>query len=120
MPKYYSLKDWDMCSMMFGRTSVIFSHQRIRVPSCSQIDRNPILNLVHIYIEVPPEVCTNRGFRGGSGACRPVGTFWYFSKNDIKYGTVYAGVDAVEQARTCAGSSAAMLQEFESWLYPKI
>jgi hypothetical protein len=30
------------------------------------------------------------------------------------------GVDAVEQARTCAGSSAAMLQEFESWLYPKI
>jgi len=69
---------------------------------------------------VQPELCTNRGFRGGSGACRPVGTFWYFSKNDSKSGTVYAGVDAVEQARTCAGSSAAMLQEFESWLYPKI
>jgi hypothetical protein len=41
-------------------------------------------------------------------------------KNDSKSATVHAGVDAVEQARTCAGSSAAMLQEFESWLYPKI
>ena len=54
------------------------------------------------------------------GARRPVGTFWYFSKSDSKSGTVHAGVDAVEQARTFAGSSAAMLQEFESWLYPKI
>jgi hypothetical protein len=44
----------------------------------------------------------------------------YFSKSDSKSGTVHAGVDAVEQARTFAGSSAAMLQEFESWLYPKI
>jgi hypothetical protein len=44
----------------------------------------------------------------------------YFSKSDSKSGTVHAGVDAVEQARMCAGSSAAMLQEFESWLYPKI
>jgi len=69
---------------------------------------------------VQPEVCTNRGFRGGFDARRPVGTFWYFSKSDSKSGTVHAGVDAVEQARTCAGSSAAMLQEFESWLYPKI
>jgi hypothetical protein len=43
--------------------------------------------------------------------------FWYFSKSDSKSGTVHAGVDAVEQARTCAGSSVAMLQEFESWLY---
>jgi hypothetical protein len=32
---------------------------------------------------------------------------------------VHAGADAVEQARTCAGLSAAMLQEFESWLYFK-
>ena len=30
---------------------------------------------------------------------------------------VHAGVDAVEQARTFAGSSAAMLQEFESWSF---
>jgi hypothetical protein len=43
-----------------------------------------------------------------------------FSKSDSKAGTVHAGVDAGEQARMCAGSSAAMLQEFESWLYPKI
>ena len=28
-----------------------------------------------------------------------------FSKSDSKSGTVHAGVDAVEQARTCAGSS---------------
>ena len=69
---------------------------------------------------VQPEVCTNRGFRGGFDACRPVGTFWYFSKSDSKSGRVHAGVDVVEQARTCASSSAAMLQEFESWLYPKI
>jgi hypothetical protein len=46
--------------------------------------------------------------------------FGIFQKSDSKSGTVNAGVDAVEQARTCAGSSAAMLQEFESWLYPKI
>ena len=63
---------------------------------------------------VQPEVCYHRGFRGGFDACRPVGTFWYFSKSDSKSGTVHAGVDAVEQARTFAGSSAAMLQEFES------
>jgi hypothetical protein len=41
----------------------------------------------------------NRGF----AARRPVGTFWYFSKSNSKSGTVHAGVDAVEQARTCAG-----------------
>jgi hypothetical protein len=41
-------------------------------------------------------------------------------KSNSKSGRVHAGVDAVEQARTCAGSSAAMLQEFESWLYHKI
>jgi hypothetical protein len=47
--------------------------------------------------------------------------FGYFSKSDSKSGTVHAGVDArVEQAHTSAGSSAAMLREFESWLYPKI
>ena len=69
---------------------------------------------------VQPEVCYHRGFRGGFDACRPVGTFLYFSKSDSKSGTVHAGVDAVEQARTFAGSSAAMLQEFASWLYPKI
>ena len=67
---------------------------------------------------------TNRRIRGGFDmgfdVRRPVGTFWYFSKNDSKSGTVHAGVDGVEQARTCANSSAAMLQEFESWLYPKI
>jgi hypothetical protein len=40
--------------------------------------------------------------------------FGIFSKSDGKSGTVHAGVDAVEQARTCAGSSAAMLHEFES------
>ena len=34
------------------------------------------------------------GFRGGSGACRPVGTFWYFSKNDSKSGTVHFFVNA--------------------------
>jgi hypothetical protein len=62
-----------------------------------------------------------RGFRGGFAARRPVGTFWYFSKSNSKSGMVHAGVDAVEQARTCAGSSAAILpQEFESWLYSKI
>ena len=61
-----------------------------------------------------------QGISGGFAARRPVGTFWYFSKSDSKSGTVHAGVDAVEQARTCAGSSAAMLQEFESWLYSKI
>ena len=69
---------------------------------------------------VQPKVCTNRRIRGGFDARRPVGTFWYFSKSDSKSGRVHAGVDAVEQARTFAGSSAAMLQEFESWLYPKI
>ena len=48
MPKYYLLKDWNMCSMMFGCTLVSFSHQPslgaggFRVPSCSQIDRNPL------------------------------------------------------------------------------
>ena len=70
---------------------------------------------------VQPKVCTNRRIRGGFDARRPVGTFWYFSKSDSKSGTstVHAGVDAVEQARTCACSSAAMLQEFESWLYYK-
>jgi hypothetical protein len=46
--------------------------------------------------------------------------FGIFSESDSKSGTVHAGVDAVEQARTCTGSSAAMLQEFESWLYSKI
>jgi hypothetical protein len=40
--------------------------------------------------------------------------FGNFSKSDSKPGTVHAGVDAFEQARTCAGSSVAMLQEFES------
>jgi hypothetical protein len=40
--------------------------------------------------------------------------FGIFSKSDSEYGTVHASVDAVEQARTCTGSSAAMLQEFES------
>jgi hypothetical protein len=44
----------------------------------------------------------------------------FLKKSDSKSGTVHAGVDAVEQARTCAGSSAAMLQKFESWSYPKI
>jgi hypothetical protein len=43
-----------------------------------------------------------------------------FSKSDSKSGTVHAGVGAVEQARTYTGSSAAMLQKFESWLYRKI
>jgi hypothetical protein len=51
---------------------------------------------------------------------RPVGTFLCFSKSDSKSGGVHAGVDAVEQARTFADSSAAMLQEFESWLFSKI
>jgi hypothetical protein len=46
--------------------------------------------------------------------------FGNFSKSDFKSGTVHAGVGAVEQTRTCAGSSAAMLQEFESWLHSKI
>jgi hypothetical protein len=27
IPKYYLLKDWNMCSMMFGCTSVSFGHQ---------------------------------------------------------------------------------------------
>jgi hypothetical protein len=44
----------------------------------------------------------------------------FVKKSDSKFGTVHADVDAVEQARTCAGSSAAMLQGFESWLYSKI
>jgi hypothetical protein len=62
---------------------------------------------------------------GISGGIWRVSPRWYFLvffkiKNDSKSGTVHAGIDAVEQARTCAGSSAAMLQEFESWLYPKI
>jgi hypothetical protein len=48
------------------------------------------------------------------------GIFFFLKKSDSKSRTVHAGVDAVEQARTCAGSSAAMLQEFESWSYPKI
>jgi hypothetical protein len=30
---------------------------------------------------------------------------------------VHVVVDVIKQARTCAGSSAAMLQEFERWLY---
>jgi hypothetical protein len=72
------------------------------------------------YTTVQPRVCTNRRIRGGFDARRPVSTFWYFSKSDSKYGRVHAGTDAVEQARTCAGLSAAMLQEFESWLYSKI
>jgi hypothetical protein len=48
MPKYYLLKDWNMCSMMFGCTSVSFSHRPslgaggMGVPSCSQMDRNPL------------------------------------------------------------------------------
>ena len=75
---------------------------------------------LHVLYHVQPEVCTNRGFRGGFDACRPVGTFLYFSKSDSKSGTVHAGVDAVEHARTCTGPSMAMLQEFDSWLYPKI
>ena len=78
------------------------------------------VELVSVYAGVQPKVCTNRGFWGGFAARRPVGTFWYFSKSDSKSGTVHAGVDAVEQARMCTGSSAVMLQKFESWLYPKI
>ena len=35
-------------------------------------------------------------------------------QSDSKLGTVHAGVDAVEQSRTSAGSSACMLHEFES------
>jgi hypothetical protein len=46
--------------------------------------------------------------------------FGIFQKSNSKSGTVHAGIDAVEQARTCAGVSAAMLQEIDSWLYPKI
>ena len=65
--------------------------------------------------------CVRTGDFGGDLArVAPSVLFGIFQKNDSKSGTVYAGVDAVEQARTCAGSSAAMLQEFESWLYPKI
>ena len=65
--------------------------------------------------------CVTTGdFGGVLTRVAPSVLFGIFQKNDSKSGTVYAGVDAVEQARTFAGSSAAMLQEFESWLYPKI
>jgi hypothetical protein len=67
---------------------------------------------------VQPDVCTNRGFRGGFAARRPMGTFWYFFQKVISNLVWYT--DAVELASTCAGLSAAMLQEFESWLYFKI
>jgi hypothetical protein len=61
------------------------------------------------------------GISGGIWRVSPRRYFLvFFKKNDSKSGTVHAGVDAVEQARTCAGSSAAMLHEFESWSYPKI
>jgi hypothetical protein len=62
--------------------------------------------------------CVRTGDFGGDLArVAPSVLFGIFQKNDRKSGTVHAGADAVEQARTCAGSSAAMLQEFESWLY---
>jgi hypothetical protein len=45
------------------------------------------------------------------------GDFFNLKKSDSKSGRVHAGVGAVEQARTFAGLSAAMLQELESWVY---
>ena len=70
-------------------------------------------------MEVQPEALLRTPLFGvGFDACRTVGTFGIFQqqKRVSKSGTVHASVDAVEQARTCVGSSAAMLQEFESWL----
>jgi hypothetical protein len=65
--------------------------------------------------------CVSTGdFRGVLPRVAPSVLFGIFQKVIEKSGTVHAGVDAVEQARTCAGSSVAMLQEFESWLYSKI
>ena len=69
-----------------------------------------------VHTTVYSRRCVRTGDFGGDLArVAPSVLFGIFSKSDSKSGTVHAGVDAVEQARTCVGSSAAMLQEFESW-----
>ena len=73
------------------------------------------------YLDASPEDGSTAGgvikdplIRGGIRRVSDGRYFWYFStkKRVSKSGTVHAGVDAVEQARTCVGSSAAVLHYY--------